>query len=386
MIMAPKNRLPKTLIGLLALATLVRIGLAAVSLGSNDIFTWYQFAGSIEEQGILDVYRTQPMFNHPPMAGAYAKEVFALSGSRDTVFAFLFKLPAIAADAGIAILLWKRWSRAGDPRRAELAAAAFAWSPVAILISGYHGNTDSIVAFLAFLAVYLAGSRGMSFMAGVALAAACNIKIVPLVLALPVVLTYTSRNGARFVAGMTLGLVPIGIAALAVGPVFFENVLAYNSLRDNWGILFLMLQGSNLPAIGEPIAVLGDAHVALGRYLILGCAAVIGWTFRQSLYDSAALVMALFLVLAPGFGVQYLIYVLPFLLAVHLRWGICFSILGGLFLLLLYAGWGNGAIPLSSLFGGPIPVPVALTGLLAWGSLVMFVIWGLRPRNLGPAA
>ena len=84
-------------------------------------------------------------------------------------FAIVFKLPIVCCDAFVAGLLFKLWSR----RRGELAgwtgAALYAWALTPILVSSYHGNTDSVAAAAWLLSVYLATERGMDFAAGLAL-------------------------------------------------------------------------------------------------------------------------------------------------------------------------------------------------------------------------
>jgi len=51
---------------------LVRLALVAVSLGSNDIFTWEIFGRWIAQRGLFDLYQLNPTFNHPPLPGYYS--------------------------------------------------------------------------------------------------------------------------------------------------------------------------------------------------------------------------------------------------------------------------------------------------------------------------
>ena len=74
-------------------------------------------------------------------------------------------------------------------------------------------------------------------------------------------------------------------------------------------------------------------YVPYGRYVILGCIlGASGWnvyTARWNAYQLGGIGCALFLVLTPGFGVQYLIYVCPLLFAVSLGWAIGYATLAG---------------------------------------------------------
>ena len=101
-----------------------------------------------------------------------------------------------------------------------------------------------------------------------------------------------------------------------------------------------------------------------------------------------AVCLATFLVIAPGFGLQYLIYVLPFLLFADFRSGLAFSALGGLFALVIYVSYWTGRFPPYSSFGGEgYPMPAPLIGLAAWAVLVMWLSRTLlrlsRPASLG---
>ena len=53
---------------LAALGLLARILLAASSVGSYDAVLWRQFAEQIRADGMIELYRANPHFNHPPIA------------------------------------------------------------------------------------------------------------------------------------------------------------------------------------------------------------------------------------------------------------------------------------------------------------------------------
>src|SRR6185369_7295498 len=114
------------------------------------------FGEAILHGDLLDTYRVYKSFNHPPLMGylgMLAYDAFRVTGVRFQIF---FKLAPVAADAAVAVSLARLW----QPReRAGIAVALFALSPVAILASAYHCNTDSIAAALCLLAA-LAWDRG----------------------------------------------------------------------------------------------------------------------------------------------------------------------------------------------------------------------------------
>ncbi len=115
-----------------------------------------------------------------------------------------FRLPVIAADFASAMLIRKVMvARGASPRRGLAIAAMYAWNPCAILISGYHGNTDAAYAMLSLLAVYLLQDCRRPFFGGIALGLAINIKLIPVLLILPLALGTRSRKElVLFLAGL----------------------------------------------------------------------------------------------------------------------------------------------------------------------------------------
>src|SRR5262249_44970159 len=93
-------------------------------------------------------------------------------------------------------------------------------------------------------------------------------------------------------------------------------------------------------------------------------------THAWNAYEAAFLPMALFLIWTPGFGVQYMIAVVPFLFIIDLAAAIFYGIAGGFCLVLTYYHWWTGTIPPYSCFNGFMPLPAALFGLGAWMTLL----------------
>ena len=76
---------------------------------------------------------------------------------------------------------------------------------------------------------------------------------------------------------------------------------------------------------------------------------------RANRCDVAAGTFAIFLVFAPGFGVQYLVILVPLLFAARPRLATLFGLLAGTFLLAAYAIFWDGGVPLSSLVNHTFP-------------------------------
>ncbi len=99
---------------------------------------------------------------------------------------------------------------------------------------------------------------------------------------------------------------------------------------------------------------------------------------RLDAVEAAALVMAGFLLLTPGFGIQYSVWVVPLLFAAAPRSAAAYSATGGVFAFLVYLDYWSGGFPARSDFHDRYAVAAALFGFWAWVVLLGFARNSLR--------
>jgi len=378
--------------GLAGAAVVLRVAVILLSAGSNDISYWRTFADSIHQVGILQTYRDIRIFNHPPLAGYWAAAMRWLASAMGVRFPILFKIAPFVADLATAWLLW-RSARSRGPVAAAGLATAFLWSPVAILVACFHANTDAVLAaLLLFAALSADAERPMA--AGLGLAAAANVKIVA-IFAAPVILLRPStwRDRFRTAGMMALGVVPFLPVFFGAGRDFLRNGVAYNSIADEWGLVYLLRHVGDVHHIGPAVLRVHEIYRAAGRWAILAAAVAIGLSARggrRSAAEATALVLTAFLVLAPGFGIQYTVWVLPLLFVVApLGTSVAYSLTCGTFLLLTYIHFWEGKLPVMSWFTDVYPPGAAIFGFWAWLILGGYLIRTLRtwarpaPRSVG---
>ena len=157
---------------------------AATTYGSSDVTDFCRFGAIIDRAGLAEMYRLDSYFNHTPITGHFVAWMFALASHLTPAaphivprsFPFLLRLPSIAADVIALVFLVKVRRVTGRP--AVWALALFALSPVAFMVSGFHGNVDSVMVCLLLIAVYYcAGERVV--LSALFLALACAVKIIP---------------------------------------------------------------------------------------------------------------------------------------------------------------------------------------------------------------
>jgi hypothetical protein len=394
--------------GLIVLGFALRLALLFFTFGSNDLGAWYWFAEAIAEDGLERTYLERIDFNHPPLMGLLSVLLLGISDVTGLPFRSVFKVPSVVAEAVTAWLLYRIWSERSGPVAGLRAAAAYALALSPIMISGYHGNTDALYFCLALAAAYLMESRRAPFWAGLAMAGALNVKLIPVVAVLPLWSRCTRlRCAGWYAAGVVVGALPCLWVVAAFGAdarrAFLEHLLLYRSNLEYWGVELFARWGQRLleptvPSLAALVRSAGDLYAAHGGELVMLATALLAarhvlLTRREGratldAYELVFLGFALFLVLGPGFGVQYVGCVVAPLIAMNIRRGVDVATATGIFITAVYASFvARWSLPHS--MHGPIPGSFTPLALLAWGSVIWASndLWGAlagRRRHVAP--
>jgi hypothetical protein len=382
-------------IGLGVLGLIARFVLASISIGCDDADIWLQHARTIHEFGLRYAFENYPTngwhYNHPPFTGYWALFSGNMSDFDPEGFSRYMKAPGLIAEVLTASLLYRVWL----PRRPEsapIAFAAYACSLPMILVAGYHCNTEPLYAGLSLFAFYLMVERKQPFYAGLALAGALNIKLMPLFLIPPLFALCRSRRDAILLsAGLALTIVPFAPFLITSGKEMYRNMVAYNSIQMDWGLMAFLNHAISTPTIAPYAMKLRDTAITMGRFWILGSVTLISayafWRRSAAGYELGALAWALFLVLTPGFGVQYAVSVVPLFFAVDIKRASLYSLTVGIMLFVIYTFRMVWVLPLhSGVQYFPCPVVAVECGVLAWGVLVAFVAHTLPKLKTTTAA
>ncbi len=307
---------PEWLVLLVALlAAVAKLFCASTTSGTLDVVCFREFGRIISDEGLIALYQKLPIFNHTPLVGTFTSVLFDATGGRDVPFRLLLRLPGIAADVlSVLALLWLR-RKTGRP--AWWALGLFAASPVAFMISGYHGNVDSLVA-LGLLLTALTCFSNHAALCGLCWGLTCQVKIIPLLVA-PVFFFFwwhRGQAGKFFAVGVATMLAGWAWPLLTIPGVFLQHVLDYNSMWGTWGISALIrltgaagLDGVRMAPPGLGVSAIMKLAVAVG-------VCVLAWRRRAaeplSLFTTLSLTWLIFFVFAPGFCVNYLIWLAPF--------------------------------------------------------------------------
>jgi hypothetical protein len=300
-----------------ALATLARLIPAAIFFGTSDVMGW-EWLGRQLLNG--ENFYASELHNWPVLWIYFASASALVHDATGVSFSFLVKLAPILADACIAMLL----CRAGGVGL----GVVYALHPIPVLITGYHGQFDSLMLAPMFLAWHIFETwQGRMRVVGSALALGLGIwfKPVPLLL-LPLLLPRLATWRERIVYSVLC----VAPAALGTLPYLLRwpedvaiNFLGYSSWFGQWGypvawMLVEYISDHTIPWwLPDPLYVSAPLQMmfAAGRWLLLAALATV-WivSFRRgfSTLHSIIALFSAFYFTTVGFGLQYLLWIVPF--------------------------------------------------------------------------
>lgn len=333
------------LVGSMLLALVLKLMIASATVGTNDVATFYRFAAHLSHDGLEATYRSTIAFNHPPITAYYLILIYRISGAATdggASFPLLLRLPGILSDVVTLLVVCRVSSCLGSIP--GWALVSFALSPVSLMISGFHGNTDSVMTMFLVLATYMA-ARERSISCAAFFALSCQIKIVPL-LFLPLVLVFwwERHRIASFIwsfAGVSLLLWWEPLLKFPIS--FARNVLTYGSWWGIWGITY-WLRLTGLPEFSR-VSFVGlswqqTVVTATLKIMIAATILLLSWRRRrgaaEAIFASIAYGWLAFFALSPGICAQYLVWLAPFVLVLSARYYVWLTISSSIFLFFFY--------------------------------------------------
>lgn len=343
------GRAPLLVVGIALLpATAFKLWLALTTVGTNDVYAWQAFMEYIVKNGSVTIYRDIGAYNHPPLISLLLRAMSPLARHAPNGVPFVIRLPAIAADVVSSIVVFRLVRLGWTERRALVCAVGVALNPILIMVSGFHGNTDPVFMSLVLLAADRLLIAESPLTAGLLLGLSINVKLVPL-LVVPVFLFHLRGLAARtrFCVGLAMVLaVGYGYHVWMAYPFIRRNVFGYGGQRGEWGLGELF--GAGWPFIKSPqasswlkliIGVVITVRAAilarlrgpseaqgLARQLLVS----IGWAFL------------IFMLMTPGFGIQYLAWLAIASFLISPAGGVVYGLVGGSFMFSVYHYWNRG--------------------------------------------
>lgn len=305
----------RSLAGALLVALALRI--AAVAASDRvvaDVARYEKVAWHLLDRS-WNPYTTHGLYPYPPPWAAAEAAAGWIARRGVLPFAVAVKLPVLAADLGIVLLLG---AAAAAGRAPSVAPWLYAVHPVALLVGGFHGQFDAIpLCFV--LASLEALARGRRDASALALAAAIATKSFP-VLLLPALATARNATWRQSLRYALLACAPVALLlapfAVADGAALLRELFAYAGIADFgwtglWRGVGWLLTGSLARSEARfwPVASAASKILFLGAWL-----AVLLYVRRRPHPDAERTTLSLVLAFVSLYGLQsaqYLLWPVP---------------------------------------------------------------------------
>jgi hypothetical protein len=370
---------------IILLSLIVKLVINANSIGSNDIVNWYNSASLANTYGIIEAYKNDAYSNNPPLSLSLAVLLLKISQLLEIRFSFLFKLVQILADSliayGIGWLLLQKFNFL----KANIYTLLFAFNPISILLSSYHGHTDSFCISLSFYSVLMMIICKKYFLSGALLSLALQIKIIPLLLIPAFLRAFEDRSSfLRWVSGGIIFSLPSFYLLFNEPATILSKILGYRSVGDYWGIAALIkilaTNNPNFSKLDDYLPILNSLSPFIILITVVFFAHRIGRDFKNEFinFANSYTIMGL---LATGFSITYSYYLLPFYYLISPLFGLSFSLIVGATLLSTYSYYLVSVNPIQTVHFGTSPKLIVLLTFLIWSSLLYFVVMQLELNN-----
>ena len=335
----------------IGLGAVLRAWFVFASEGTLDVVVWEGHAWEINDRGLIAYYHGgQYIFNHPPLMGEIFSRLYVVAARTGVPFSIFLRAPFAVLDFGTALLLL-RLVEASPYRHARYALFSLYWLlPVAILMSSYHGNTDSALAFFLTWAV-LWVIRGRPLAAGVAIGVGLWIKF-PAILALPALAFGLPSWNARaklIGAACAVGIASYLPALWKDAEIVIRSVFLYPGLQIQstagvrvWGIQVFYPDVASLPeAWRDGFRSLVRNIYRANTLICIVPIALVAWARRGrreplEIAGNVGASYAIFHGLTNFWAFQYLAWALPLWLVSGWRFGLPASLVTTAYVYALY--------------------------------------------------
>jgi Glycosyltransferase family 87 len=335
------------LLSVLIFSTVLKLFLAFTSSNTFDSIAFFEFLHRIREAGSLSLYGFRGsynnIFNFPPPMIHVIKGLGALTDNTGLPFKFWLRALPSLADVGSFFLVWQLMA---THKKLFILLLLLALCPISIVISGHEGNVDGLMIFFLLLSIWLVELR-TTWWGGIAFGLALSVKFVPLIW-LPTFFFYVRKTSskAKYIGAAAVCFSLLSLPFLAQAPItIIRQLLGYGSIYGAWGFSKLAVMQFGQPHMLHPPYDPTGPHAVFAAILKYGLIATICvvsyWMNRRankpSLFSQCGMVVALFLFLTPGFGVQYLAWLVPFTVAAGLRATVVYYVVGSIYMAVNFA-------------------------------------------------
>lgn len=359
-----------------AFAFVAKLAFAVSTYGTNDVLFWEADAKKSRAEGGVALYRDGAVprygtaiykterFNQPPFMIRFFELCAWLGEVSSLPMRFWISLACTVADL-VSIPLLLGILRLNGSSYSMTSLLMVIMSPISIFVSGFHGNTDPIMMMLILASVYLIEKGSSSWLAGGALGMAMNIKVVPVLFLLAVALYLRRRREALlYCVSAAIVFLAGSLPEIVQQPLLvWQRVFGYAAKYGQWGVSRLAW------ALLSPgaFAVYSQWAKPFMAGAIGGASILMNLRRRTPIFLQFSIIAFIFLSTMPGFGVQYLAWLVPWTVLLSPSRAIALHLSSGLFMYSFYDRLSHGAWYLANGLDTPVWYgSVVYLGLLCW--------------------
>jgi hypothetical protein len=315
--------------GLIALGTVVRLGIAALTDGLPYDVQSFVLAREALADDPLHAYSAlnSPDFYRWPYPPAFFAWIEIAAGGDRVLggnFIGIVQLAPIAAEAVLAWLVADTLRRRGVPQSVWLAAGGLiALGPAFIVISGYAVQIDSVAILPAVAAVVVwerVAGRDRAWQAGLLIGVAASFKTVPGLVVLALLPTVRDWREAGVLVGAAVAVPLAALAPFLVADARgVREMLRYNGAPGMGGLTLVLQPDLAQQWLRRPTGmnelnqwIFDNQRVV--NVLVIGAVGAFLLRFRVPPARAAVILWLAVWAFSTGFFFQYLVWGLPFIL------------------------------------------------------------------------
>ncbi len=266
-------------------------------------------------------------FSPPPFSLHILVLLHLISNNLHIPFTGFWKILANLSDLGIGILIYlisiKFFKRSKET--AKLLCVWYLFNPVVLFVSGYHGQQESVWLFFILSTWYILSYSKKSIIttgiAGVLAGFAIGYKLPAAILIIPLFFA---------VPGLTNQIIFVCVTGLVCAVSFFpemlnpvsrqgiiKQVFLYSSTLNVWGISLL---AAKIPFLSKHFTSIIAAFLKILMAVAMGLNFILSHMKKKNFFEVSLSTILIFLFLTPGFGTQYLLWPVPFLILLTNRY------------------------------------------------------------------
>lgn len=336
-----------------------------------------------------NVYQATQEYPYPPVWIWCVAALKFLSDIANIRFDIIVKIPAIIGDITLIpmIYLFTRWQQ-GQTIAALIPAFLYAINPVPIFISAGHGQFDAFVLMFLYMAILMRSNHHNNHIlfSSLAFGIAIALKGYPVLFLPYFVFTAPPKQRLRTLLYTSIPLISATILFITLfgySAQMITHILLYTS-PANFGWISILTNNHQMILL---IWLLDHKIDIFAKgFLLISAVCLPIFYCKQDPMRAVIIIFGVFYLTTFSMSVQYMLWILPFLISALPIWGILYSAIAFVTTVNFYYTNYPAAIPLlpwtRSLLAIPLPYyDGSLAISLFSGILLVYLIFS--NRNLG---